>query len=300
MRYYMLFEDTLLHDRKFDLFMEQMVRKTDPKLVNFLFTHPLYRAMKPNPKWLMEFGIKKIIKNRIPKNNTKVFQNLIDDYLRKNNFIALRSNSIFVTGSKEFATRILEVTDSLAHDIYVIFPVKNFHFTWNRKIKDFYIPDIESMISNKQNVYDIFLFNYQTLIKDKKALLVLIKFIIEKFSSELSKEDLDLIVSSVKSNNKENLIEILKKYEKEKFYNISIFMLMDYFIDKSNNPESYFIVNEKSEYVKNFTDKNFEEAVTSGNEIMITDTEYFYISEEFFNRYMDIIYEKYFNTVKYF
>ncbi len=69
--------------------------------------------------------------NRKPKDSGISWQNAIDQKLKESGFIALRSNSIFCTGSiataQDYGTA------------YAIFPINGFTYTWSPDSKDFYI-----------------------------------------------------------------------------------------------------------------------------------------------------------------
>lgn len=65
-------------------------------------------------------------------------QKIFDDVLRANNFIALRSNSIFCTSMRDFATGYGLV--------YLIFPINGFKYTYSPYIEDFteFLADIHT------------------------------------------------------------------------------------------------------------------------------------------------------------
>lgn len=69
-------------------------------------------------------------KNREAKDTSNKMQKAMDDLYMKAGFKALRSNSIFC--SSEYNT-----AESYG-DVYIIFPVNGFSFTWSPKIYDFY------------------------------------------------------------------------------------------------------------------------------------------------------------------
>lgn len=61
---------------------------------------------------------------------TKVdYQKLVDEYLKKAGFKALRSNSIFVLSNKSEASEYGQV-------VYGIFPINGFHYTWHKEFAD--------------------------------------------------------------------------------------------------------------------------------------------------------------------
>lgn len=67
---------------------------------------------------------------RPPRSSTHKFQEFADDCLSSLGYHALRSNSIFATGS-------LDVAHTYGHP-YAIFPQDGFSFTWSPQIADLY------------------------------------------------------------------------------------------------------------------------------------------------------------------
>lgn len=84
----------------------------------------LYRGIH-TPK---EFILGNPPSNRMPLATPKDIQILVDDKLRAEGFVALRSNSIFGT-SRQYQARTYGPT-------FIIFPYNGFKFTWSPKIKD--------------------------------------------------------------------------------------------------------------------------------------------------------------------
>lgn len=97
---------------------------------------PLYRGVHRNQLQHLVVNKSDIFlgnseKNRLPKNSDAAAQLAIDAHLKAAGFKALRSNSIFCTGnSRETAGY---------GNMYYIFPLNGFTFTWNDKITDLYI-----------------------------------------------------------------------------------------------------------------------------------------------------------------
>ena len=90
----------------------------------------IYRGVKGfglNPK--LAFRGKPRTK-RITQDTPVEFQNIVDSILKELGFKALRGNSFYVTGNRL-------ATDDYG-DIYVIFPIGNFDYTWSPKIRDLY------------------------------------------------------------------------------------------------------------------------------------------------------------------
>lgn len=147
----------------FYLFLQKMKKNVSLELIKFFFENRLYRAESPSKSWSIFFGEKECPKNRPPVDNIPEFQTLIDEHLKSKGFTALRSNSIFVTGNLEFTKRFKKGE----RKIHVIFPSKNFSFTWNPKVRDFYFRllnvsenlelNYKKMLSNeKENVLEFF------------------------------------------------------------------------------------------------------------------------------------------------
>jgi len=71
--------------------------------------------------------------NRKPVDTEKPIQEFVDNILRTQGFRALRSNSKFVTSDSDQA-------DTYG-DIYLVFPIDGFDYTWSRKNDDWVIDD---------------------------------------------------------------------------------------------------------------------------------------------------------------
>lgn len=80
--------------------------------------------------------------NRIPKDTDLAIHKLVVDAMIDLGFAAHRGNSIFMTGSrntaKEFSSPIL------GGQIYIIFPIDGFHYSWSSQVDDFYSDVIET------------------------------------------------------------------------------------------------------------------------------------------------------------
>lgn len=77
--------------------------------------------------------VKTVRQDRKPRDSSEYFQLAIDEMLEKTGFTALRRNSVFVTQSLESAMDY--------GDIYMIFPIGDFTYTWNiyhKDLMDFY------------------------------------------------------------------------------------------------------------------------------------------------------------------
>lgn len=71
--------------------------------------------------------------NRKPKDSYQNLQDQLDEYLTEKGFTALRSNSLFVTGSK--------TATSTYGSMYVIFPLNGYKFTWSQVEDDLILND---------------------------------------------------------------------------------------------------------------------------------------------------------------
>jgi len=215
--------ETIEESKLFYEFLRRMKKNTNSKLVKFLFSNPMYRAESYSKSWSVLFGEKSCPTNRHPVDSTPQLQELIDKYLKSKGFTALRSNSIFVTGNLKFA----QAFQREEKEIHVIFPSKNFSFTWNPKISDFYIHmlrdienlelDYEKMLSNEKE--KVLKFFEKTLMKaiyyDLPEVFKVLKEIFEgKISFQFPKE----------IENEKNFSEYSKKLkslnEKMIFYKI--------------------------------------------------------------------------------
>lgn len=276
-----------------DELLDEMAKKCDPKVVDFLFENHLYRAQKADMYWGPDFGISAYPKKRKPVDTPAIIQEIVDDYLRKRGFEALRSNSIFCTGKVSTASKYLKTSKSDEEDqnyIMVIFPQKDFHFTWNPKIEDFYLEGF------KEDHVDIFDFNYEELLKTHEGYEEL-KFMFEdryeegNYQEDLLKEILNNIekknfgkaVDSI-----EKYMNLLKKDYPNDYFYIEYDLLNRITLDFSSEKIKEIVKIDENSIMKYYTNKNFEQAVKSGNEIMITNKLYFYFRNNFFyaNSYM--------------
>jgi len=69
--------------------------------------------------------------NRAPKDTPERFQKLIDGYLKKEGFKALRSNSIFCTSSRSAISQYGPAS-------FIIFPFNSTDYTWSEKTSDLF------------------------------------------------------------------------------------------------------------------------------------------------------------------
>ncbi len=69
--------------------------------------------------------------NRAPTDSPPILHKLFDNAIAKAGLVANRSNSIFVTGSKDFAKKYGAV--------FMVFPIGPFHYTWSKSAKDWFM-----------------------------------------------------------------------------------------------------------------------------------------------------------------
>lgn len=290
-------EKDIFQTNEWKKFITLMAKNTNPEIVNFLFENPLFRAFSPSMEWGILFGVKPIIKERKPRDTPLLLQNMIDEYLKKKGFTALRSNSIFAT--RNFSLAYIFTKDD---NMFIIFPPKKFYFTWNPYISDFYLESLfDNALLQYSKKFDLFQLNLEKIFQNPK-LKSLASEITGIYIKVLSKNHLDyeekkLILSLEKENKHEEIMkEIQTKLKKDNnVYNdfmleVLKFLMKNYSL---HDFQKILSINEKSEIAKKFDNKNFEEAVKSGNEIMITDTEYFYINHNFFFSHKDTIKKEY-------
>jgi len=99
----------------------------------------LYRGIKDANKEDHFFGVPR--ENRYPRDTSQENQELADEYLTLAGFKALRRNSIFCTSKYGNALSFTKLSD--ASQIYTIFPLNGFDYTWSIKHKDWVIQNPE-------------------------------------------------------------------------------------------------------------------------------------------------------------
>lgn len=304
MRYYEIIMES--EDVLFDEFLKKMANDTNPEITGFLLEHPLYRTMSPSKDWNPVYGIKEIPKERTPVDTPPFIQKIIDEYLKSKGFKAVRSNSIFVTGDINL-TKTFSFSGKDIRDIYVIFPQKNFFFTWNPKVRDFFLQNLIISYGGKLPEFDIFRFDLNKMLKNKESFQKIYSYI-KEFLKEMKKypkyktkasEYMERLDDIMKNNNTKELISFIKTVDDDfTMQSLDKFIQKRIYEDIASQPQKYkkapdyFVFNPDSEYLKYYTDKNFEEAVKSGNEIFLSDSYFYYIRNDYFKRNYDTIYEK--------
>jgi len=238
----------------FYLFLLKMKKNVSLELIKFFFENRLYRAESSSKNWSVLFGEKRCPKNRSPVDNIPEFQILIDEYLKSNGFTALRSNSIFVTGNFGFAKRFKKGE----RKIHVIFPSKNFSFTWNPKVRDFYFRllnvsenlelDYEKMLSNEKE--KVLKFFEKVLIKiigfNFRRVFDILEEILEDNKEGLSfqlrkeienKKNFSEYFDKIKDDDEKMIFQEILNYSKASTLDekISLFIRLLNFIEKKDN-----------------------------------------------------------------
>ena len=90
------------------------------------------RVLYRGTSYTQDIYIGKPFTDRRTTTSHQKIQEVYDNAIAKEGFKALRSNSIFTSTSREFAT-------GFGNHLYIIFPVNGFDFTWSKTIKDIII-----------------------------------------------------------------------------------------------------------------------------------------------------------------
>lgn len=270
MKYMNLFEDTA-EKESLENFLAEMAKNTKREIVEFLLENPLYRGMKNET--LSFYGYIPVKKNRQPLDTPVVIQQIIDEYLSEKGFRALRSNSIFVTGNLDFAKKF--------GFPYVIFPPKKFYFTWNTTIRDF--TQMLDISADLQNENSIFYINLEEAFTNKKFYMFFQNLMNHIFYDTEILPKLQVYYEERNFQNLENTINdfLGDTNTLSKVFYDDILSLIRMTMSK-NRQKDIIYLNRNSKFLKEYTDKNFFNAVKSGNEIMITNSIVYYIRHDFF------------------
>ncbi|AUZ94873.1 hypothetical protein FDI40_gp061 [Agrobacterium phage Atu_ph07] len=209
---------------------------------------PLYRGIKI--AGLKDIQIRQIRQDRKPRDSSNLIQTQIDDYLSANGFKALRGNSIFCTSSQGSAVEFGKE--------FVIFPIGHFDFTWNPKFDDLTV-DIKDMLyivpSDEKNIY----------VREMSSSLA------GYINSEFKKQGIEM--PDVMSSNE--LIKIIG----DRAWNEDLRT----FFHKQNMLQGS---EQMLDLAKSYQDTDFNAAMESKNEIMITGKEYLAISLRLFREFV--------------
>jgi hypothetical protein len=304
--------------KEFENFLREMAKNTNPKITMFLLEHPLYRADSYSEgKFGNFFGIKPIRKNRTPVDTPLYYSKILDEFLSSKGIRAGRLNSIFATGDEKFITIFFSKTSGKERKSLVIFPSRKFYFSWNPYIKDFYFPKLV-MSDLIEKVLSI---SYEEMTKYPKETYKVVEDFIEKYNMKnLTGDEYDeydehnneedqqekiynLLSKFLLEKNSKKRTRILEKIMKElhdTIFSTSSLVSDEIYGDFLKIMEEHFTESSlekilkipNNEVTNAFTDRNFEEAVKSGNEIMITNDIFYYFDKQFFFSKRKFIIEK--------
>jgi len=300
--------------KEFENFLREMAKNTNPKITMFLMEHPLYRADSYSEgKFGKFFGIKPIRKNRTPVDTPLYYSKILDEFLSSKGIRARRLNSIFATGDEKFITIFFNKTSGKERKSLVIFPPEKFHFSWNPYIKDFYFPKLvtSGLIEKVLGI------SYEEMVKYPKETYKVVEDFIEKYNmkylirdehDEEEAEDeqekiYNLLSKLLFEENLKKRTRILEKIMKklhDTIFSKSSLVSDEIYGDFLKIMEEHFLESSldkilkipENEVTNAFTDRNFEEAVKSGNEIMITNDIFYYFDKQFFLSKRKFITEK--------
>lgn len=219
--------------------------------------------------------------NRKPVDTPQNLSYIIDNAFMNNDFKAMRSNSVFCTGSVDVASSYGEV--------YIVYPKNGFDFTWSRYFDDlyFFIEKIENNASKQiieENQKNSFIFRYlgnktekyQMKNNDEDYIYNALSDLIEKLNLKYkyydNMEDFlfdnpDLFDARNHSMNELNIIHSwIKKYAKLK-----------------KGPQSYEknMLNYLNKVIpKYYQDDDLFSAIKSKHEIMVRADEYYFIKHD--------------------
>lgn len=276
---------------------EKFVKKNakylpDRETIMTLIDHPLYRAMRQIGD--LPFFVTEFPKSRKPTDNPKRIQELLDNYFARRGFETKREKSIFTVGSPEYARGYLKE----GRDVFVIIPGRGFNFIWNKLLNEFYIDELLDK--------DLFRIDVDKLFGDKN--------IFEEFT-EMSgaKKAFDYMLDVVYINCPDRFNEIIEILDEKNIfreevpdivyevlrdcvrptrealepYNKAVYYMLKY----GDRPEVLDTIhlNEDSELLEAYTDKDLEQAARSGHEVTVSGDKYFAIREDFFDKYREEI-----------
>jgi hypothetical protein len=207
----------------------------------------LYRGAKV--KTLAPAFVKPVRKDRKPKDSSQGQQEFINKMIGMFGGKANRSNSAFVTGSWYTAKEY-------GHP-FVVIPVGNFHYTWSKKVHDFYDYDWGDYL-------------------DLNALKA-------KF-----KPAYDQLMATYRVRYKKTDAQILKMYKYDIDAEFRFYMRMKINNAPDNvrwNPEIYDTKRMKKDQLF-ICDKGLESAIRWEHEIMLACDQLLYIDNNFFNRHL--------------
>lgn len=268
-------------------FAEELTKNVDRKVLELLTFKPLYRGMSAEK----EYGKKRVRTDRKPYSNYPAFHIMLDRELASRGFCARRSNSVFVTSDINFAKRF--------GNVYTIFPPKGFCFTWNTLVKDItheVIYDIKGNVEIDMDVErGIRLFNgwfaenlakliYVGWNRSENGELVKLVDSLYKLLVEEGEYNTETVNRLLELWNKIRGTRTANNAIKSMFFTINGIGVVKEHGFKPEDIASIFKFKDSSEFIKAFTDTDFEKAVNSGHEIMIHAPYVYFASISTFSR----------------
>lgn len=300
-----LFEkDTRVLLDEFKNLVEKIANKLpDLQTVEFLLYNPMFRGMAPR-SGREEFFISEYPKGgRIPKDNSLLFQELIDEYFEKKGFGVKRESSIFVTGNKAHAEDYVKHGSSgKERRIYAIIPSKDTRFVWNTEIEEASYPILDyinarlfklvnSKVATRKGLeilskaseqnFGVFMLALHNILEDNCPE----EFV--KYWEELSR----IFEEGLKGKLSEGLFDFIKRCLKPTPDTEHSYRRLVKTILFSGIPEAKELleVDENSKIIKGFKNTDLKKAVLSGHEIILSDSFYLAIDSDFLDAHFDEI-----------
>lgn len=226
----------------------------------------------------------------MPTDTSLCISNKLDEYFKFRGFRASRKNSIFATGSIRQANNY---TKDPINDLYIIFPGIGFSFLWNPYVEDllysygkFFDIDLKK-IEKSPEKYNFMIILLDVLFKHPRILENDLEWIMEargyyKFS-KMGIEEKDEERESKYFAKFSNIWKSLRESSDTRFVTEKETIEIISYFGGAEKACPYLVLDPNSE-VKYYTDKDFEKAVKSKKEIMITGKIYFAINFDFFNK----------------
>jgi hypothetical protein len=199
--------------------------------------------------------IKKVRRNRLPKDSTAAWHRLFNNIITAFGGVANRSNSVFASGDISQA--------EVYGEIYVVFPISDFNYTWSPIYSD-----LTSEFYEEEGWTEYF-----ELSDDERGKLR------AKYAPEANKilGITDIIKFTSNPENRKTYFELLNDLVDENFSRLPTKVttnILNYDI-KAMKKDKMFIV-----------DKNLKDAINSNNEIALSCDTVLLIEADFYHRYM--------------
>ncbi len=186
--------------------------------------------------------------NRVPTDSPKILHRLFDIAIEEANLVANRSNSIFITGEKDFAKKYGAV--------YVVFPIGEFNYSWSPHAKDWFMAYHNARVDDFVTVESLSKFTYDWFL-------------------QLAKQDPEF-EKVLGSWSEDKIVDHFIKYKA----NVNMLRADD--LDAKIIDVKRLIQTVKGD------DGTLWQALRSGNEIMLSAKGgYLYVPEMFYWKYMD-------------